>query len=400
MHPWTCRNEDPDGDEWSFSASGVGPAHGAGDSGVYAAGARVGQHLRLTRSLGAGGMGSVWAAEHVALRMPVAVKFLRSRYASSYEAVARLRREAAAAARIRSPHVVQVFDLQATDAGVPYMVMELLEGESLEDYMGWRGRLSLDETCAVVRQVGAALAKAHDLGVVHRDIKPDNIFLLEGEREMFVKVLDFGIALDLSEGVGRLTSEGAVVGTPHFMAPEQMMGSEHVGPAADVWALGVVAYRCLTQRLPYEGESVAAMAVAVDRGPPEPPSKFAPELPPAIDAWMARALEPRARDRFRDGREMVEALEEALAITKGDRSRVPTVRDGDLTLRYRRAARRTARLEAATLKMTARRGPAHFLAASIVVAALLIAVWLGWSSPTEDAATVEAARAASGSVEP
>jgi serine/threonine-protein kinase len=242
------------------------------------------------------------------------------------------------------------------------------------------------------------LAKAHDLGVVHRDIKPDNIFLLEGEREMFVKVLDFVVALDLSEQADRLTMDGALVGTPHFMAPEQMMGSEHVGPAADVWALGVVAYLCLTQRLPYSGDSVAAIAVAVDRGSPEPPSKYAPELPPAIDEWMARALEPCAEKRFRDGREMIDALEEALAIAKGDRSRVPTVRDGEVTVRYPRGARKATSLDAATVKMRARRGPVQFLAASIVITAVLASVWLGWSTPHR-APAIEGSRAVSPPVE-
>ncbi len=257
--------------------------------------------------IGHGGMGSVWVAEHLGLKMPVAVKFLREQYLGYPQAIARLRREAAAAARIRSPHVVQIFDLQVTDEGVPYIVMELLEGESLEEHLERNGPLSLEETAEIVRQVGAAVAKAHDLGIVHRDIKPDNVFLVDTERELFVKVLDFGVALDLSERNDRLTVTGAVVGTPHFMSPEQMIGGEDIGPASDVWSLGVVAYRCLTDAFPYEGDSVAAIAIAVDRGPPIPPSMIVPQIPAPVDEWI-------------DGRPMPDNLDGRMVDVSGGAS--------------------------------------------------------------------------------
>ncbi|WP_438004692.1 serine/threonine-protein kinase [Sorangium sp. So ce321] len=275
-------------------------------------GMQVGSHLRLIRALGQGGMGSVWLAEHTALKTQVAVKFLRDMYVDHPLAVVRLRREAEAAARIQSPHVVRVFDLGFADQGVPYIVMEHLEGETLQDLVERRRRLSLDETVSIVRQIGAALARAHEAGIVHRDIKPENIFLVEGEREPFVKVLDFGIAKNTVEEAERLTVTGAIMGTPHFMSPEQMAGGAKVGPHSDLWALGVVAYFCLTGQIPFGGATIAAVAVAIDRGPPPPPSRLVPGVPPAIDAWVLSLLEPDPARRAQSARAVLEALDAAL----------------------------------------------------------------------------------------
>ncbi|MGK3986319.1 serine/threonine-protein kinase [Sorangium sp. So ce136] len=273
---------------------------------------QVGSQLRLIRALGQGGMGSVWLAEHTALKTQVAVKFLRDMYLDHPLAVIRLRREAEAAARIQSPHVVRVFDLGFADQGVPYIVMEHLEGETLQDLVERRGQLSLDETASILRQIGAALARAHEAGIVHRDIKPENIFLVEGEREPFVKVLDFGIAKNTVEEDERLTVTGAIMGTPHFMSPEQMAGGAKVGPHSDLWALGVVAYFCLTGKIPFGGATIAAVAVAIDRGPPPPPSRLAPGVPPAVDAWVLSLLEPDPARRAQSARAVIEALDAAL----------------------------------------------------------------------------------------
>ncbi|XXT16698.1 serine/threonine-protein kinase [Sorangium sp. So ce429] len=273
---------------------------------------QVGPQLRLIRALGQGGMGSVWLAEHTALKTQVAVKFLRDMYVDHPLAVVRLRREAEAAARIQSPHVVRVFDLGFTDQGVPYIVMEHLEGETLQDLVDRRRRLSLEETASIVRQIGAALARAHEAGIVHRDIKPENIFLVEGEREPFVKVLDFGIAKNTVEEAERLTVTGAIMGTPHFMSPEQMAGGAKVGPHSDLWALGVVAYFCLTGKIPFDGPTIAAVAVAIDRGSPAPPSRLAPGVPPAVDAWVLSLLEPDPARRVQSARAVLEALDAAL----------------------------------------------------------------------------------------
>ncbi|WP_437479304.1 serine/threonine-protein kinase [Sorangium sp. So ce1014] len=280
---------------------------------------QVSSQLRLLRALGQGGMGSVWLAEHAALRTQVAVKFLRDIYVDHPLAVVRLRREAEAAARIQSPHVVRVFDLGLTDQGVPYILMEHLEGETLQDLVERRQRLSLDEAVSILRQTCAALAKAHESGIVHRDIKPENIFLVEGEREPFVKVLDFGIAKNTVEEAERLTLTGAILGTPHFMSPEQMAGGARVGPHSDLWALGVVAYFCLTGQIPFGGATIAAVAVAIDRGSPPPPSRFAPGLPPAIDAWVLSLLEPDPARRAQSARAVLDALDAAVAAPRDAR---------------------------------------------------------------------------------
>ncbi|WP_437740626.1 serine/threonine-protein kinase [Sorangium sp. So ce1504] len=282
-------------------------------------GMHVGSQLRLIRALGQGGMGSVWLAEHVALRTHVAVKFLRDMYMDHPLAVVRLHREAEAAARIQSPHVVRVFDVSFTDQGVPYIVMEHLEGQTLQDRVERRRRLSLEETVSILRQLCAALARAHEAGIVHRDIKPENIFLVEGEGEPFVKVLDFGIAKNTVEEAERLTVTGAILGTPHFMSPEQMAGGARVGPHSDLWALGVVAYFCLTGQIPFGGATVAAVAVAIDRGPPPPPSQLAPGVPPAIDAWVLSLLEPDPARRARSARAVLEALDAAVAAPRAAR---------------------------------------------------------------------------------
>ncbi|WP_437523817.1 protein kinase [Sorangium sp. So ce726] len=284
----------------------------------------VGSQLRLIRALGQGGMGSVWLAEHVALRTHVAVKFLRDMYMDHPLAIVRLHREAEAAARIQSPHVVRVFDVSFTDQGVPYIVMEHLEGQTLQDLVERRRRLSLDETVSILRQLCAALARAHEAGIVHRDIKPENIFLVEGEGEPFVKVLDFGIAKNTAEEAERLTVTGAILGTPHFMSPEQMAGGARVGPHSDLWALGVVAYFCLTGRIPFDGPTVAAVAVAIDRGPPPPPSRLAPGVPPAIDAWILSLLEPDPGRRARSARAVLEALDAAVAAVAHVAAQRPT----------------------------------------------------------------------------
>ncbi|XXY52893.1 serine/threonine-protein kinase [Sorangium sp. So ce269] len=284
---------------------------------------QVGSHLRLIRTLGQGGMGSVWLAEHTALKTQVAVKFLRDMYVDHPLAVVRLRREAEAAARIQSPHVVRVFDLGFADQGVPYIVMEHLEGETLQDLVERRRRLSLEETVSIVRQIGAALARAHEAGIVHRDIKPENIFLVEGEREPFVKVLDFGIAKNTVEEAERLTVTGAIMGTPHFMSPEQMAGGAKVGPHSDLWALGVVAYFCLTGKIPFGGATIAAVAVAIDRGSPTPPSRLVPGVPPAVDAWVLSLLEPDPARRAQSARAVLEALDAAL-VARGHTEPVVT----------------------------------------------------------------------------
>src|SRR5262249_30549614 len=204
----------------------------------------VGANLRLVKLLGEGGMGSVWIADHTTLKTQVAVKFMAQALASSAEAVERFAREASAAARIKSPHVVQVLDHGFTSERIPYIAMELLEGEDLGVRLERLGRIGLSETTTIIAQACKALSRAHSLGIVHRDIKPENIFLTEIDGELVVKILDFGIAKQTqATGLG-MTTTGTMVGTPYYMSPEQVVSAKAVDSRSDLWSIGVVAYHC------------------------------------------------------------------------------------------------------------------------------------------------------------
>ncbi|HEU4411336.1 MAG TPA: protein kinase [Polyangiaceae bacterium] len=275
-------------------------------------GTQINANVRLVSLLGEGGMGSVWVADHLTLGTQVAVKFLSPSLAKEPASIARFTHEATAAAQIKSPHVVQIFDHGVFAGGLPYMVMELLEGEDLSRRLERTGPLGLGELTRVVVQVCRALSKAHAAGIVHRDIKPDNIFLIDQDGELFVKVLDFGIAKRTNAANSLVvTSTGAMVGTPYYMSPEQMLSSKHVDFRADLWSLGVVSYHCLTGRVPFEGETLGGLCVAIEKGVFELPSRAIPGLTPAIDAWFLRALHRDAASRFLSAREMAESLLEA-----------------------------------------------------------------------------------------
>ncbi|WP_438013575.1 serine/threonine-protein kinase [Sorangium sp. So ce315] len=278
-------------------------------------GQQVTSTLRLARLLGKGAMGSVWAADHLTLGTQVAVKFMSPAYAEQGGFVERFRLEAMAAAQIKSPHVAQVFDHGVTHDGAPYIVMELLEGEDLKRRIQRLGVLSPVEVATIVAQTARALGRAHQLGIVHRDIKPDNLFLLDVEGELFVKVLDFGVAKrvhDAPQGDLGMTSTGHVLGTPLYMSPEQILSAKNVDFHADLWGLAVVAYHALTGRVPFTGETLGALSVALHTGIFTPPSAVRPELSPAIDAWMRKALALDPAARFGSARRMAEALEHAV----------------------------------------------------------------------------------------
>jgi eukaryotic-like serine/threonine-protein kinase len=279
-------------------------------------GVMISPNVRLVKELGAGGMGSVWVADHLTLKTAVAVKFMTTELAKNETAVARFTREATAAAQIKSPHVVQIFDHGLTHENIPYIVMELLEGHDLGHEIKTRGALSLEATAAILSQTCKALSKAHEAEVVHRDIKPDNIFLTDSDGEVFVKVLDFGIAKTgaSAESGMSVTSTGVMVGTPYYMSPEQMLSAKHVDFRADLWALGVVAYHCLVGDIPFRGETLGALCVAIDRCQFELPCLRNPSLPPGVDAWIRKALSREPDDRFSSAREMSEEFYHALGM--------------------------------------------------------------------------------------
>jgi eukaryotic-like serine/threonine-protein kinase len=272
---------------------------------------------RLVRLLGRGGMGSVWEGIHTSLGTRVAVKFIEAEYAGSAEARHRFENEARAAATLRSKHVVQVYDHGVTPGGNAFIVMEFLGGEPLDKRLDRVGRLSPQDTSRIVLQMCRALAKAHEAGIVHRDLKPENVFLVWDEDDAMdiVKVVDFGIAkfTDKAMGVSSSTRTGSVLGTPFYMSPEQARGLRSVDYRSDLWSVGVIAFRCMTGRLPFEGEAVGDLLVKICTAPLPVPSQWAPGLPPGFDDWFVRALNREPAGRFNSA----PALAEALAIACG-----------------------------------------------------------------------------------
>ena len=255
--------------------------------------------------LGRGGMGAVWVGEHIELKSAVAVKFIDQHLAEDDRAKKRFRLEAQAAAALRSPHVVQVFDY-GIDAGEPYIVMELLEGETLATRLQRAGQLTVEDTAELCRQVAKALVVAHERGFVHRDLKPENVFLVGDQHGFIVKLLDFGVAKVIREDrrwSEFVTQPGNRLGTIYYMSPEQVQGAA-VDGRADIWSLGIVVFECLTGRLPFEGIRGPRLISAISRQPLPIPSKIA-AVPPGFDAWFQRAT---ARDL-----EQRESSAEALA---------------------------------------------------------------------------------------
>jgi serine/threonine-protein kinase len=277
-------------------------------------GVMVTPSLRLVELLGEGGMGSVWIADHLGLETQVAVKFICTDLVKREpHLVSRFKQEALATAKIDSVHVVRVFDHGLTEDGTPYIVMELLKGSSLADWLDLSRKLSPRETRLLVTQVARLLGRAHSLGIIHRDIKPANLFLVDGDYDMFVKVLDFGVAKRQKKaGESVVTVDGAMVGTIEYMSPEQISAAKHVDGAADLWSLAVVAYECLTGQLPFLGDSVFNICSAIMGGKPIPPSRHNPDLPPEIDAWFAHALDPKLDNRYATADEFVSTFAMAL----------------------------------------------------------------------------------------
>jgi serine/threonine-protein kinase len=284
-------------------------------------GIHVTKAVRLVRPLGQGGMGKVWVAEHTGLATQVVVKFMATEGADAAEAAARFTREAAAAAAVKSPHVVQMFDHGLTDDGVPYIVMELLEGRDLGAFLDKHGKMAPVDVAAVVGQIAKALGKAHQVGVVHRDIKPENIFLCDGEGgELFVKVLDFGIAKSNHRATAATTT-GQVIGTPFYMSPEQILG-QAVDARSDIWSLGVVAFEALTGKRPFPGETIGAVTLAIHTSSPKP-CALEPDLPPAVDEWFAKACARAPDDRFATVRDAAAALLDVASAGGAGRVRAP-----------------------------------------------------------------------------
>jgi eukaryotic-like serine/threonine-protein kinase len=282
----------------------------------------------IVRVIGRGGMGSVWEGRHATLGTRVAVKFIDPEYAQSEEAQVRFANEARAAATIQSKHAIHIYDHGLTEDRRPYIVMELLTGDPLDKRLDVVGRLPLAETARIIGQVCRALQRAHEAGIIHRDLKPENIFLVRtpDDDEDVAKVLDFGIAKIKAgpgdAGISSSTRTGAVMGTPFYMSPEQARGLRSIDTRSDLWSLGVIAYRCVTGVLPFDGESVGDLLVKICTSPLPVPSMLVPGLPRSFDAWFAKALERDPPRRFSTALELSDALALAagLSVRRGPAS--------------------------------------------------------------------------------
>lgn len=277
-----------------------------------AAGDVIAAKYRLERLVGRGGMGSVWAARHVQLGMPVALKFIETvEGADVADARARFEREARAAGQLRSPHVVQILD-HGVDDDRPYIAMELLEGEDLGERFRRDGRLSVPAMAKILGQCAKALRRAHDAGILHRDLKPGNIFLARFDDDEVVKLLDFGVAkvqragaLDGHQG----TQTGIVFGSPSYMSPEQARGVRAIDHRSDLWSLAVIAFRGVTGQKPFQAASIGEMVVKLCIDPLPVATRFTPDLPPEIDAFFARAFARDPAQRFASAPEMAAAFD-------------------------------------------------------------------------------------------
>ena len=263
----------------------------------------------LERELARGGMGSVWIARDLGLGRRVALKLILADGAEKAGTRERFVREARSLGALSSRHIVPVFDF-GVEGESPFLVMELLHGEDLGARLKARGRLTLAEVEILATQIGKALTVAHDRGVIHRDLKPQNIFLAHIDDEEVAKVLDFGIAklVDAGPKPHDLTRTGAVVGTPQYMSPEQFRSPKSVDHRSDLWALGALLYRALTGKLAFSGDSLGEIVMAIATESPEPPSALCPEAPPEIDAFFERAFQKKPAARFQSAKELSDAF--------------------------------------------------------------------------------------------
>jgi serine/threonine-protein kinase len=287
------------------------PHESAIPPGIPAEGEIVGGgRYRIEHLLGIGGMGIVLAARHLQLGQPLAIKILHPKIAKDTVAVARFVREAQAAVNIQSEHVARVLDVGALDNGLPYMVMERLNGRDLGEIVHQYGPLPVHAAAGYLLQACEAIAEAHQKGIVHRDLKPSNLFL--GQRSdgsPLIKVLDFGIAkVTEAENNVRLTSTGTGMGSPQYMSPEQVRDAGKVDARADVWALGVTLFELLSDQAPFSGTTYSALCAQIIADEPLALRKLRPDAPEAIEALIQRCLQKKPDRRFADIGELAHAL--------------------------------------------------------------------------------------------
>jgi tRNA A-37 threonylcarbamoyl transferase component Bud32 len=270
------------------------------------------EKYRVTHILAEGGMGIVVAAEHLKLEQRVALKFMLPAVARNPEAVARFLQEARAAAQLQSDHVARILDVCELESGVPYIVMEYLEGHDLGALIQRAGRaVPVDDAVDYVLQACEAIAEAHAVGIVHRDLKPENLFLTRRRGgKPWIKVLDFGISkvLEGSRETGAKVITRDVMGSPAYMSPEQMRSTGEVDGRTDIWSLGVILYELLSKRQPFEGRSIAEICLAVTQREPTALAELRPDVPAELALVVHKCLAKNREERFASVSELVRAL--------------------------------------------------------------------------------------------
>jgi serine/threonine-protein kinase len=333
---------------------------------------------RVESVLGTGGMGVVVAAEHLQLRRRVALKLLLPEMAQRSDIVARFEREARATACLKNDHVARVLDVGTLENGTPYIVMEYLEGSDLGAMLAGRGTPAPEDAVLYVLQACEALAEAHGMGIIHRDLKPQNLFLTRAvDGAPLVKVLDFGVSRFADTSMDtHLTRTASIVGSPAYMAPEQMRAARNADERSDVWSLGVILYELLTGRLPFEGETMTDLFAKILVTAPKAPTALRPELSPRLSSVVMRCLSVDPARRPSSVTELALAIapfgtaaarvvsEHVLAVTRATR---PSIADASIA----------AASIAATADESLRAGTAHSVATEAPQRRRLAAVGAG-----------------------
>jgi len=271
-------------------------------------------------------MGTVFRAEHIRLKRPVAVKLMAAHLADQPGALERFSREAEIISSLNHPNIVQVLDFNTTETGQPFLVMELLRGRPLDSVIEQHRRIDLRASLRIALQAASGLAAAHSAGVVHRDLKPANIFLVDAGDQLFAKLLDFGISKQAAPAPGRpkLTGEFDILGTPEYMPPEQALGKTAlVDHRGDQYALAVILYEMLVGHTPFAAEDILALLQKVIRDEPTPPSHFRSDVPPLVDEAILRALSKAPGDRFATIADFADVLDLAAAEVRTSTPSLP-----------------------------------------------------------------------------